>query len=148
MTSSDREPSRDQLLAMAYADGELAGEEQRHFEARLAQSPALARDVSHYRRLQALARQVAPPEPMDFEWRRLARDPVQRLLLAAGWTLLVLAGVTLVVWGEYSIAVSAMPLLPKLALGGLLLGGLLLTAAALRGRLRTRPYDPYTEVQR
>jgi hypothetical protein len=85
---------------------------------------------------------------MDFEWRRLARDPLQRLLLGLGWTLLVAAGLTLVAWGEYSIAISDLPLVPKLALGGLLLGGLLLVAGAVRARLRTRPYDPYTEVQR
>ncbi len=148
MTSTEREPSRDELQAMAYADGELDAEERAGFERRMAASPALALEVARYRRLQTLARQVAPPEPMDFEWRRLGLDPLQRLLLGAGWTLLVGAGVTLLAWGEYTIAVSDMPTVPKLALGGLLLGGLLLVAGAVRARLRTRPYDPYTEVQR
>jgi len=50
--------------------------------------------------------------------------------------------------GEYVVAISSMPLLPKLALGGLVLGIVLLFAAAIRARLRTRAYDPYTEVQR
>jgi len=148
MNATEREPSHDELLAMASADGELAGAERERFEQRLASSPALALEVARYRRLQALAQQAAPAEPMDYEWRRLARDPLQRLLLALGWSLLVVASGTLVAWGEYSIAVSDLPLVPKLALGGLLLGLVLLAAAALRGRLRTRPYDPYTEVQR
>jgi anti-sigma factor RsiW len=148
MNATQREPSHDELLAMAYADGELDGAEREGFEQRLATSPPLALEVARYRRLQALAQQAAPPEPMDYEWRRLGRDPLQRLLLTLGWTLLVVAGGTLVVWGEYSIAVSRLPLVPKLALGGLLLGLVLLVSAAVRARLRTRPYDPYTEVQR
>jgi hypothetical protein len=41
-----------------------------------------------------------------------------------------------------------MGLLPKLLCGGLMLGGGVLFAATLRARLRTLPYDPYTEVQR
>jgi anti-sigma factor RsiW len=148
MNATEREPSQDDLLAMAYADGELDGAERERFEQRLADSPSLALEVARYRRLQSLAQQAAPPEPMDYEWRRLAADPLQRLLLALGWALLVVAGGTLVLWGEYSIAVSDLPLVPKLALAGLLLGLVLLAAAALRARLRTRPLDPYTEVQR
>jgi anti-sigma factor RsiW len=148
MNATQREPSQDELLAMAYADGELDGAERERFEQRLAASPQLALEVARYRRLQALAQQAAPPEPMDYEWRRLAADRLQRLLLVLGWSLLVVAGGTLVLWGEYSIAVSDLPLVPKLALAGLLGGLVLLAAAALRARLRTRPYDPYTEVQR
>jgi len=148
MTSTEREPSHDELLAMAYADGELDPRERGAFEQRLAASPALAREVARYQRLQTLASQMAPPEPMDHEWRRLSRDPVQRLLLVFGWILLALASGTLLVWSEYSIAVSHMSLVPKLALGGFLLGATLLAAAVLRARLRTRPYDRYTEVQR
>ena len=78
----------------------------------------------------------------------MPRDPLQRLLFWAGWTLLLVAAATLLAWGEYAIATSGLPLVPKLALGGLGLGLTLLIAAAVRARLRTRPYDPYTEVQR
>jgi anti-sigma factor RsiW len=148
MKPSEREPSRDELLAMAYADGELAGEERAAFERRLAEDVQLAREVARYQSLQVLARQAAPPEPMDFEWRRLARDPLQRALAFGGWLLAALGALGLVAWGEYVVAVSDMPLLPKLALGGLVLGIALLFAAAIRARLRTHAYDPYTEVQR
>ena len=36
----------------------------------------------------------------------------------------------------------------KLIFGSLLLGGLLMLLASVRARLRTLPYDPYTEIQR
>ena len=148
MTSVQREPTTDQLAAMAYADGELAGDERRAFEARLAQSPALAREVAQYQRLQVLARQAAPPEPMDHEWRRLWGDPVQRTLALLGWLLAGAGALTLLGWIGWSLVVSELELVPKLALGGLLLGAALLFVSALRARLRTRPYDPYREIQR
>ena len=133
---------------MAYADGELPHDERAQFERRLSADARLAREVARYRSLQVLAREVAPPEPMDFEWRRLARDPLQRALAIGGWLLAALGALGLVGWGEYVVAISSMPLLPKLALGGLALGIVMLFAAAIRARLRTRAYDPYTEVQR
>jgi anti-sigma factor RsiW len=148
MKSTEREPSQDELLAMAYADGELGADERGAFELRLAGDARLARDVARYRSLQVIARQAAPPEPMDFEWRRLARDPLQRALAYGGWILAALGALVLVAWGEYVVAVSDMPLIPKLGLCGLVLGIALLFAAAIRARLRTRAYDPYTEVQR
>lgn len=148
MKPTEREPSQDELLAMAYADGELRPDERAEFELRLGADARLAREVARYRSLQVLAREVAPPEPMDFEWRRLARDPLQRALAIGGWLLAALGALGLVGWGEYVVAISSMPLLPKLALGGLVLGIVLLFAAAIRARLRTRAYDPYTEVQR
>ena len=82
---SEREPSADELLAMAYADGELLGTERAHFEQRLAAEPALAREVAQLKRLEVLARHAAPPEPMDHEWERLARSGGQRGLWSAGW---------------------------------------------------------------
>jgi anti-sigma factor RsiW len=148
MKPTEREPSQDELLAMAYADGELPPDERAQFERRLGADARLAREVARYRSLQVLAREVVPPEPMDFEWRRLARDPLQRALALGGWLLAALGALGLVGWGEYVVAISSMPLLPKLALGGLVLGIALLFAAAIRARLRTRAYDPYTEVQR
>lgn len=148
MNAAQREPSREELEAMAYADGELSGEDRAAFEARLAQRPDLVREVARHQRLNVLARHAAPPEPMDHEWRRLARDPFQRALLGLGWTLglgglLLLAG-----WGLHGLFSSDLELFPKLALAAAGLGFLALGLAVLRGRLLTRPYDPYTEIQR
>ena len=145
---SEREPTRDELLAMAYADGELAPEERARFEERLAQEPGLAREVSELRRLAVLARHAAPPEPMDHEWERLARSSSQRGLWSAG-SLLVGAGLLgLAAWGLTCLECSQASWVPKLLVPLAILGALLLVGAAVRARARTLRYDPYRDVKR
>lgn len=142
------EPTRDELQAMAYADGELPEAERPEFETRLANDPALGRQVSEYLALAILARQVAPPEPMDHEWARLARDPVQRLGFAVGWLLLISGAFGIGGLSVYDIVGSDMATLEKVLALALIGGFLSLLLVTLRGRLRTLPYDPYEKVQR
>ena len=68
------EPTRDELLAMAFFDGELAPEARAEFEARLADDADLRRQVAELKELDVLARNAAPREPMDHEWAALERD--------------------------------------------------------------------------
>jgi len=145
---SAREPTRDELLAMAYIDGELTAEGCAEFEQRLGASPELRREVSALRELELLACAAAPKEPMDHEWDALARDPVQRGALGLGWTLLVAAFVGLSAFGLWQVFRSDAPLALKLLFSALLLGGALLFGATLRARLRTLPLDPYRKVKR
>jgi len=142
------EPSRDQLLAMAYVDGELEESARAAFDQRLAREPALRREVSQLQELELLARSAAPPEPMDFEWAELGRDPLQRGALGLGWLLAGLGLVGLLVFGIVLVFVSGMPLLLKALLAALLVGVGLLFGATLRARLRTLPLDPYRKIQR
>jgi len=142
------EPSREQLLAMAYADGELAPDARREFETLLETRQDLLREVAQVQRLHVLARQVAVPEPMDFEWGRLARDPMQRTAVRLGWLLLAAGTLGVAGWAGWILFASELGLVPKVFLGALLAGFVLLLLATLRGRLRTLRYDPYTEVQR
>lgn len=145
---STPEPTPDELLAMAYADGELDPDTRARFEARLAGEPELARAVALQQRLNVLAREVAPSEPEDLEWARLERSHVRRF----GWslaTLLVLLGVAGALGcGVYGFACSEASPFLKLSVGLLAAGFLLWFALVARARARTRPYDPYTEVKR
>ena len=75
MKANAREPSRDELLAMAYVDGELAPDAAAEFEGRLADEAHLGLHVAEFKKLELMARQLAPPEPADHEWLRLGRDP-------------------------------------------------------------------------
>jgi anti-sigma factor RsiW len=145
---SAREPTRDELLAMAYVDGELTPEGRAEFEGRLGASPALRREVSQLKELELLARAAAPREPMDHEWDELARDPLQRASLGLGWILLGLGFLGLSGFGLWQLLRSDAPLALKLLCAAVLLGGALLFGATLRGRLRTLPLDPYRKVQR
>lgn len=148
MTTRDAHPTRDELLAMAYVDGELERGAQAEFHARVAREPALARLVVEYQRIELAARQAAPPEPMDHEWRRLSEDGVQQAGLGAGWFLLAAGGIGLAGWVSFEVLRSDLPALVKLLLAALALGFTILFLLTLRGRLRTLPYDPYTKVER
>ena len=148
MSPVDREPTRDELLAQAYVDDELAAEERAEFERRLRSEVALRREVAELKKLELLTRQQAPPEPIDHEWSRLDAE----LLHAGGsrlatW-LLLLGAVGGAAYGVFEVFRSDLGLLPKLFLGLACAGLLLLFLLTLRARLRTLPYDPYTQVKR
>lgn len=149
MSTASQHPTRDELLAMAYVDGELTAEAQAEIEARLPREPELARAVARYQRIEVAARAIAPEEPADHEWERLRRDPVQRTGLGLGWTLFVLGAIAAAVWVAlelYRAEDLGWPF--KVAIGLVAAGALLLLGMTVRARLRTLPYDPYTEVKR
>jgi len=141
-------PSRDDLLVMAYVDGELADDQRAIFDQRLVNEPELVRQVAAYRKLEVLARHVAPPEPADHEWRRIREEPVRRAGVGLGW--LLLAGGAFVVGLYVLVEVTRSDATPlqKFGVCAPVGGFLLLLLIRLRDRVRLYPYDPYTEVQR
>jgi anti-sigma factor RsiW len=145
---SERDPHPDELLAMAWVDGELEPEAARAFETRLAVEPALRREVAALRKLEVLARSAAPPEPGDHEWEALRHDPLQRGALGAGWLLAVLGALGLGGCALWMLLASSLETTPKVCLAALVVGLTLLFLAVLRARLRLLPHDPYTEVRR
>lgn len=149
MSTASQPPTRDELLAMAYVDEELSAEARAEVEARLPHEPELARAVARYRRLEVTARAIAPDEPADFEWERLRRDPVQRTGLTLGWLLFVLGALAAAGWVAFELYRAEDLGWPfKVAIGLVAAGALLLVGMTVRARLRTLPYDPYTEVKR
>lgn len=148
MTPEEPPPTRDELLTMAYVDGELGPDDRRELEARMAHEPHLARQVAEYKGLELIARQMAPKEPQDYEWERLARDPAQRSGTFLGFLALAVGLLGLAGWAVFRVAVSDMETTPKLLLGSAVGGLTLLFLIVLRARLRLLPTDPYTKVQR
>ncbi len=148
MKSEEPEPTRDELLAMAYADGELPAAERVAFEERMANESALRLEVTELQKLDLIARQMAPREPMDYEWESIEQGLVHRAGLGIGFLALLLGAIGIMAWVAWDLARSDVGLVPKI-LVFLVLGGLLLVfLIVLRNRLRTIPHDPYTEVQR
>lgn len=148
MSPERREPTEDQLLAMAYADGELDPSAAAAFEARLVVEPDLALEVTETRKLALVARAVAPAEPQDHEWARLEADPWHRLLTRGGLALFMV-GLGL----EFILALMGLQQRFEgqllIASGLLTVGGFaMLLTAAWRWRRRSLPYDPYVEVKR
>lgn len=143
-----RDPSPDELLAMAYVDGELGSEQRQAFEERLRQEPQLLREVAEQNGLAVLARQVTPPEPMDFEWQRLEQETLHGSGLTLGLLLSAVGALGLILWGMFEILIGELPVMLKL-LFLLLLGGMSgVFLLILRARLQTQHLDPYTKVQR
>ena len=147
--NGESEPTRERLMAMAYADGELDEAGRREFEALLANRPDLRGEVASHQRLVVLSRRMAGPEPMDHEWSRLASDPLHQAGMGGGLLLLLAAFVGLSSWGCWALCTSqSLHLGLKWLLGALLVGTVVLFLSTLRARLRTMPYDPYRDIER
>ncbi len=146
--TQDREPTHDELTAMAYVDGELPAAERAAFEERMAREPLLAKEVVELRELDVLSRHAAPPEPADHEWQRLERSPLSRTLGPASWILIALGTIGLAAWLVVELVRADFALLPKVLVLALVAGAALRVLLAVRQRLRTLPYDPYTQVKR
>ena len=148
MMREERPPPDDQLLAMAYADGEIAGAARAEFEQRMQREPLLGREVAMQQRLHVLARHAAGPEPMDHEWARIARSRAQRTGIGLAWASIVAGSLGLVGWGIAEELRSGLSIVPKVSIALLSIGLVALFMLTLRNRLRTLPYDPYTEIKR
>jgi anti-sigma-K factor RskA len=150
MTTADdeREPTRDQLLAMAYVDGELASEARSAFETRLRAEPALLREVAELKELELLARRAGPREPMDFEWDRLESEWTHSGGTLLAYSLMTVASVGGALWILWALLRSDMETVPKVLVCVFVAGLGLLLLVTLRARLRTASLDPYRHVKR
>lgn len=149
MTDQAHEPSQDELLAMAYVDGELAEDAAKAFEGRLGLEPTLLREVAELKQLEVIARQTAPPEPIDHEWNRLNKELVHSGGNLLGFLLAAVGTLGLSGWALLELFQDdELGTLPKLLIGMTIGGFALLFLVILRARLITLPYDPYTEVKR
>lgn len=145
----DAEPTADQLLAMAYADGELGAAERAAFQARLAREPELRREVARHHSLEVLARRLAPPEPLDHEWQRLALDPLQRGTVGLGWLAFAVGALGLAGLAFWRfVSDDSIDAVERGLVASFVVGAGALLAAAVRARLRTLPFDPYRNVER
>jgi anti-sigma factor RsiW len=148
MSASVQEPSPDELLAMAYVDGELDEAARKSFEVRLATREDLRREVVELQKLGILARSMAAPEPIDLEWQRLKGEPLQSTSTILAFVAMAVGATGLAGWAGWSIWKSDLSATPKYLLAALCGGALTLFLVTLRGRLRTLPFDPYTEIER
>jgi Flp pilus assembly protein TadB len=148
MTPAERGPTREELLAMAYADGELGPAERREFEQLLGTRADLRQELVRLKRLELLARQAAGSEPVDHEWAALGRDPLHAAGLRLGWTLLIAGGALGAAFALWSLWASGLPLALQLGATAALAGFALLVVTFARARRRTRRSDAFTEVRR
>ena len=143
------EPTEDELLAMAYADGELEPEARREAAKRIAEDDAFALRVAHYQRLDVTTRTAISHEPQDTARAELSREPLQRATVSLGWMSATVGFIAFYAWVFYEILQNEeMSGAPKIFLLSAAGGLFLLFLSVLRGRLRELPYDPYTDIER
>lgn len=145
---STREPTENELLAMAYADGELTAEARADFERAMGSDLELRSEVSELKRLEVMARTSAPKEPLDYEWERVRSETVHVAGIRAGWLCASVAIMSGIVWLLYAAACSDFAFAFKLCLFSAVGGFFLLLAMTLRVRLLTLKHDPYRDVKR
>jgi hypothetical protein len=85
---------------------------------------------------------------MDHEWARIARSSVQRTGVGFAWASIVAGSLGLLGWGIAEELRSGLSIVPKVSIALLSIGLVALFLLTLRNRLRTLPYDPYTEIKR
>lgn len=141
-------PTTDELLAMAYADGELSQEAVRAFEARLSREARLRVLVADQQRIALLAREAAPSEPLELATLIVERGAAHAFLASFGRALLGLAIAWLAVWmglacfeGAWRPPIAGAALSATLGLG-------LLAFRAWLVRRATQHLDPYDGVRR
>ncbi len=141
-------PTTDELLAMAYADGELSTEATRVFESRLTHEARLRVLVADQQRIAVLAREAAPAEPLELASLIVERGSLHPFLAFAGRALLVAALVWLAAWLACTCTAGAW--CPSIAGAALcaLAGILLLVVRAALVRRATHHLDPYHGVRR
>ncbi len=146
--SASSQPTTDELLAMAYADGELSPEAVRVFEARLAHEARLRVLVADQQRIAILAREAAPSEPLELATLIVERGTPHLFLASFGRALLGLAIAWVAVWmclacfdGTWRPPIAGAALAATLGLGFLALRAWLVRRA-------THHLDPYRDVRR
>ena len=146
MTSAH--PSRDELLSMAYVDDQLDPQARNEFEKRLSHEQDLAAEVTALRRLEMIARTAAPPEAIDFAWKRIDERPTQKGINGIGWVATIVGFIGIAAIIIQLIAHAHLPLWERASVG-LCIGGLTLIFISIaRRRWRSRHSDPYTSVKR
>jgi anti-sigma factor RsiW len=133
---------------MAYADGELAPAARNEFEARLARDAELRRLVAEQRRIAVIAREAAPPEPLELAALSIERGGANAALFFAGRALLAVGAIWVVVW----LALSCFDGVARPPIAGaaiaLFSGFALLLLRARNVRRAVLHLDPYRDVRR
>jgi hypothetical protein len=131
---------------MRYLDGELSADERARVEVELARSTELQRELAIYRGMQRDVRGLsfAPPALGRSVWGAVNR----RLGRPLGWILFSSGSTLWVAWGAWLFTTSAVNLWPKLAVGAIVIGLLLLFAGVAYERYLEWQTDPYRDVHR
>ena len=135
-------------LMMASLDGEIAEGDKGELEEHVRGCSDCAREMEGFRRLTTRMHDLKLVEPSDREWERFWSTLYNRLERKVAWGLLVLGMSLTVGFLCLEFFQAEMPLVLKVGVSLMTVGGALLFLSVLRGRLRIMKVDRYREIER
>lgn len=142
----DRE--RMHALMMAAIDGEISPADRQELDGAIAASGELEREWRRFRRLKEVTTTMRLQNPPGEVWDRYWHSTYRRVERGLGWVLLS-AGATVLaaywLWHvvEALLADTGSPIVLRIGLLAVLVGGLILIVSVVRERIFTSRRDPY-----
>ena len=136
-----------------YQDGELEAGQHEAVERHLAECEACRRELARLEKVKEVTGKVQYNDlPLEV-WDRYWHDLYRRIERGLGWIFMSIGAIILVALGLFHLLREfffnpLVPILAKLGVGGLLLGGIFLLTSLIRERLFAYRRDRYREVQR
>jgi anti-sigma factor RsiW len=148
-----RDRERMHHLMMAALDGEIEPDERRELDEELARDAALRKEWESMSRVKDVASGMSLAEPPAEIWDDYWEDVVRRNERRFGWIVLTAGAVLLGGWMVFELLRAilfdpGMPLVAKVGLALLSLGGAIVTVSVVREKLFVARRDPYREVRR
>jgi predicted anti-sigma-YlaC factor YlaD len=138
----------DEELLSGYLDRALSQGERQLVELHLEGCAACRSLLDGLGAVRQAARGTAFEAPTDEQWSELPRTTGSRLLRLGGWGLLLAWLTAMTALAIIELARSGMPTWERLAVGGAIIGFLLLLLSVLLDRLHDLRTDRYQRVQR
>ena len=136
-------------LMMGLMDNELAPEEIADINQHMVRCDTCRKEFDALCRSHSKLSTVSYYRAADNELDRIWRSPFSRFTRNSGLFLVIIGWMTLIVYSLYQFLISdTEPVLPRIALFGIIIGFIVLLLAVLRDRIRTFRTDPYKEVKR
>ena len=141
-----------ELLA-GYQDGELEACQQEAVQRHLAECETCRRELARLEKVKEVTGRVQYKDlPLEV-WERYWHDLYRRIDRGLGWIFMSIGAIILAALGLFHLTRDfffnpLVPILAKLGVGGLLLGGICLLTSLIRERLFAYRRDRYREGQR
>ena len=144
---------REQLLIARSLEGSLSADEQRELDELMAARPEVRREVESLRSVKEVTMELRFKKPPEEMWARYWAGVYARLERGVAWVLISIGGALVLAVATYRLVEAlvqdtAMPLIMKLGIVALVLGGAILLVSVVREKWFLRKSDRYREVER
>ena len=145
--------AHESMLLGKALEGALDEAEKREFEVLLERRPELREEFHSIKAVQEVTMAMNFKKPPEETWDRYWGGVYARLERGIAWTLISIGAAVVIAFAGYHAVLAfledtASPLLLKIAVAALVLGGAILLVSVVREKLTLRKTDKYREVIR